>query len=396
MANDAPQGRFAFLLPCPAVSHPPVLCRHPGCLAYLLGFPVVRCHREPRYGFVRSTHLRQQNPGATNVLRSGSKAAAAVTPLLDAVKGLAACGAGVVVRQALRAGGGHGRWWGWRLSWATCGRCSSASWAAKGVATALGVLLGFSAMAWRRGWCGCSWPVVFYSSLAFAGGGGVAVIYLLGGGTHGWITNMAAMAALGWRHGGLLASTCWPGAGAANIHARRHPRTPEGGCRVGEWLRPGGKAANGPPAGHRPGATSAAPGTVTWRCAAGQRTGPGAPWCGGSAPPSRRSAPGPPACACFHGGLVQPGFDCQLPGPGIDDAGHQRKVVVGSPRNCAARYRNLAIVEAHERCLVGFGPTARTRVRPTSSRTSALARRWRTESGGAASRRDLRRLIMAA
>jgi acyl-phosphate glycerol 3-phosphate acyltransferase len=50
-----------------------------------------------------------KNPGATNVLRSGSKAAAIVTLLLDAVKGLAARGAGALVWQALWHGRRHHR-----------------------------------------------------------------------------------------------------------------------------------------------------------------------------------------------------------------------------------------------------------------------------------------------
>ena len=74
-------------------------------LAALAGLPdrlaVVRRDRQPDDGPGRSAHLRLGNPGATNVLRSGSKKAAIATLLLDAPEGL------VPVLAAA--------WWGKRL-----------------------------------------------------------------------------------------------------------------------------------------------------------------------------------------------------------------------------------------------------------------------------------------
>ncbi len=122
------------------------------------------------------------NPGATNVLRSGSKAAAALTLLLDAAKGLVpvlvvktwgeqwGLGEGAVALTALGAFVGHlfPVFFGFK--------------GGKGVATALGVLLGVS------GWLGllvlATWLVVAlvsrYSSLAaLLASLGAPVLYLL-------------------------------------------------------------------------------------------------------------------------------------------------------------------------------------------------------------------------
>jgi glycerol-3-phosphate acyltransferase PlsY len=82
-----------------------------------------------------------KNPGATNVLRSGSKAAAVITLLLDAAKGWLPV---MLVRwfgQALGLGDGTVALVGWRPSWATCTRCFSSSKAAR---------------AWPRRWACCS------------------------------------------------------------------------------------------------------------------------------------------------------------------------------------------------------------------------------------------------
>ena len=150
-----------------------------------------------------------KNPGATNVLRSGSKAAAVVTLLLDAVKGWLPV---VLVR-----------WFGepWGLGDFTLALVGLAAFlghlwpvffrfeGGKGVATALGVLLGVS------GWLGLAtlltWIIIAfffrYSSLASL----VAAVfapffYLLGSGVV-WYSDarlgvaMVVMAGLlAWRH----------------------------------------------------------------------------------------------------------------------------------------------------------------------------------------------------
>lgn len=108
------------------------------------------------------------NPGATNVLRSGSKAAAAVTLLLDALKGLVP----VVLVKAFGAEFGLGESTVALVGLAAfLGHLYPVFFAfkgGKGVATALGVLLGIS------GWLGLAtaltWLIVAvffrYSSLA--------------------------------------------------------------------------------------------------------------------------------------------------------------------------------------------------------------------------------------
>ena len=89
-----------------------------------------------------------KNPGATNVLRSGSKAAAVVTLLLDAAKGwlpvaLVACfGKPYGLEEGTMALAGLGAFLG--HLWPVFFRFEGG----KGVATALGMLVGFS------GWLG--------------------------------------------------------------------------------------------------------------------------------------------------------------------------------------------------------------------------------------------------
>lgn len=150
-----------------------------------------------------------KNPGATNVLRSGSKAAAAVTLLLDAVKGwvpvvlVLAWGQPYGLEEGTAALVGMAAFLGhlWPVFFRFVG--------GKGVATALGVLLGFS------GWLGLAAGLVWlavvlatrYSSLASLVAAALApAIYLLASGTL-WFANapmalvMAVMAGLlAWRH----------------------------------------------------------------------------------------------------------------------------------------------------------------------------------------------------
>lgn len=150
-----------------------------------------------------------KNPGATNVLRSGSKAAAVVTLLFDALKGwlpvvlVRAFGApyglgeGTVALVGLAAFLGH--------LWPVFFRFEGG----KGVATALGVLLGVS------GWLGLAtlltWILIAfffrYSSLASLVAAVFAPLYYVLGGGLAWyaeasvglaITAMSAL--LVWRH----------------------------------------------------------------------------------------------------------------------------------------------------------------------------------------------------
>lgn len=126
-----------------------------------------------------------KNPGATNVLRSGSKAAAVVTLLLDAAKGW------LPVALVAWFGGAYGLDEG-TMALAGLGAFLGHLWpvyfrfeGGKGVATALGVLLGFS------GWLALlvllSWLAVAviwrYSSLSSLVASVMApVLYVLLGG----------------------------------------------------------------------------------------------------------------------------------------------------------------------------------------------------------------------
>jgi glycerol-3-phosphate acyltransferase PlsY len=150
-----------------------------------------------------------QNPGATNVLRSGNKAAAALTLLLDAVKGW----------LPVWALGRYGSAWG--LAEGTLAMVALAAFAGhvwpvffrfkggKGVATAAGVLfgieplLGFATM--------MTWLIVAfftrYSSLAALAGAVFApAYYFLGNRVVWYVDNRVLLAAvvmsavLIWRH----------------------------------------------------------------------------------------------------------------------------------------------------------------------------------------------------
>ena len=150
-----------------------------------------------------------KNPGATNVLRSGSKAAAVVTLLLDALKGWLpvvlvkwfgqpyGLGDGTVALVGLAAFLGHL----FPVFFRFVG--------GKGVATALGVLVGISA--WLGLAAGGIWllvAVVFrFSSLASLAAAALApVVYVLGDGGL-WLMDrsilvavIAMSALLVWRH----------------------------------------------------------------------------------------------------------------------------------------------------------------------------------------------------
>lgn len=150
-----------------------------------------------------------KNPGATNVLRSGSKAAAVVTLLLDAFKGWLpvmlvkwfgepyGLGDGTVALVGLAAFVGHL----FPVFFRFVG--------GKGVATALGVLL---AISWVLGLAtGATWLVVAYafrySSLAsLVAALFVPVYYIFGDGV-AWATDKSILLAIAvmslllvWRH----------------------------------------------------------------------------------------------------------------------------------------------------------------------------------------------------
>ena len=186
-----------------------VYCALATVAAYLLGSLSFAVIVSRLMGLSDPRSYGSKNPGATNVLRSGSKAAALVTLALDAVKGwlpvfaVRLWGApygleeGTLALVGLAAFLGH--------LWPVFFRFEGG----KGVATALGVLLGVS------GWLGlatlATWIIIVaffrYSSLASLVAAAFApFFYLLAGGVV-WnveapvglaITLMAGL--LVWRH----------------------------------------------------------------------------------------------------------------------------------------------------------------------------------------------------
>lgn len=178
-------------------------------LAYLIGslsFAVIVSRvmglNDPRtYG--------SKNPGATNVLRSGSKAAAVVTLLLDALKGWLP----VVAVQ----------WWGapYGLGEGTVALVGLAAFlghlfpvffkfvGGKGVATALGVLVGVSG--WLGLAVGLTWLIIAYffrySSLASLVAALFAPAYYAFGNQVAWAMDKAVLMSIAvmsllliWRH----------------------------------------------------------------------------------------------------------------------------------------------------------------------------------------------------
>ncbi len=150
-----------------------------------------------------------KNPGATNVLRSGSKAAAVITLLLDACKGLVpvlvvrawgepwGLGAGTVALVALAAFLGHLYPVFFRFQ------------GGKGVATFIGAVFGISPLLGLA--VGASWLIIAYffrySSLASLVSAVFAPVYFALGGGIAWpfegpvIGALSVMALLlTWRH----------------------------------------------------------------------------------------------------------------------------------------------------------------------------------------------------
>lgn len=150
-----------------------------------------------------------QNPGATNVLRSGNKAAAALTLLLDGVKGWLpvwavmrygaayGLGDGTLAMVALAAFAGH--------VWPVFFRFKGG----KGVATAAGVLLGIEPMLGLATFA--TWLIVAfftrYSSLAALASAVFAPAYYFLGNQVVWLIDKQVLLAtvimsgiLVWRH----------------------------------------------------------------------------------------------------------------------------------------------------------------------------------------------------
>ncbi|PWW46452.1 glycerol-3-phosphate 1-O-acyltransferase PlsY [Melaminivora alkalimesophila] len=177
--------------------------------AYLLGSLSFAVIVSRAMGLSDPRTYGSRNPGATNVLRSGNKAAAGVTLLFDALKGWLpvvlvrwfggpyGLEEGTVALVALAAFLGH--------LWPVFFRFEGG----KGVATAAGVLLGIS------GWLGlatlATWLIIAfffrYSSLAALVSAVFAPFFYILGGGMAWYSDarialaIAAMSALlVWRH----------------------------------------------------------------------------------------------------------------------------------------------------------------------------------------------------
>lgn len=178
-------------------------------VAYLVGSLSFAVVVSRAMGLADPRTFGSKNPGATNVLRSGSKVAAIVTLLLDAAKGWLPV---VLVR-----------WYGapYGLEEGTQGLVGLAAFVGhlwpvffrfqggKGVATALGVLVGFSF--WLGLATAATWLIVAfffrYSSLASLASALFAPVYYLMFGGVVWDTERAIAAAivvmsalLAWRH----------------------------------------------------------------------------------------------------------------------------------------------------------------------------------------------------
>ena len=182
--------------------------------AYLIGSLSFAVLVSRLMGLADPRSYGSQNPGATNVLRSGNKLAAALTLLLDGIKGwlpvwavsqygsIWGLGEGTLAIVALAAFAGHV----WPLFFRFKG--------GKGVATAAGVLFGIDL------WLGlatlATWLIVAfftrYSSLAALAAAAFApAYYFLGNRVVWYVDNRILLAAvvmsgiLVWRHQGNIA-----------------------------------------------------------------------------------------------------------------------------------------------------------------------------------------------
>jgi glycerol-3-phosphate acyltransferase PlsY len=178
-------------------------------LAYLLGSLSFAVIVSRLMGLSDPRTYGSKNPGATNVLRSGSKAAAVTTLLLDAIKGWLpvvlvqwfgkpyGLEEGTVALVGLAAFLGH--------LWPIFFRFEGG----KGVATALGVLVGFSP--WLGLACAATWLIIAvffrYSSLASLAAAVFAPVYYLIASGALWYAETPIAVAIGvmalllvWRH----------------------------------------------------------------------------------------------------------------------------------------------------------------------------------------------------
>lgn len=178
-------------------------------LAYLIGSLSFAVLVSRLVGLNDPRTYGSKNPGATNVLRSGNKAAAALTLLLDAFKGWLPVWAVVHWGPAWGLGGGDLAWVGLAAFLGHLFPVFFRFQGGKGVATAAGVLVGFEP------WLGLavllSWGLVAYffrySSLAAIVAAVFAPFYYLFADGVAWDASAPvalAMAAMGalllWRH----------------------------------------------------------------------------------------------------------------------------------------------------------------------------------------------------
>jgi glycerol-3-phosphate acyltransferase PlsY len=179
---------------------PIVLCALGAVIAYLIGSLSFAVIVSRLFGLADPRSYGSGNPGATNVLRSGNKAAAILTLVFDALKGYVPVALAVhaslplTVVTAIGLGAFLGHLWPIFFKFE----------GGKGVATAAGVLLGFSGalgglvlLVWL------AMAVLFrYSSLAaLAASLAAPVIQYLGWGASVMTAGVVVMSALLiWRH----------------------------------------------------------------------------------------------------------------------------------------------------------------------------------------------------
>ena len=229
----------------------PVLATLAGYLVGSLSFAVIVSRA---LGLADPRTYGSGNPGATNVLRSGSKAAAVLTLLLDVLKGFVpvllvklygpalALGEGTAAAVGLAAFIGH--------LWPVFFRFNGG----KGVATAAGVLLGLNP------WLGVAtlltWLIVAaffrYSSLASIVSAVFAPFYQMlvwdSGPAAGAMTLMALL--LIWRHSGNIKKLFH----GTESRLFEKPGSGSGSAGKGAGLQPHSSKPRGPRRGQRTGA----------------------------------------------------------------------------------------------------------------------------------------------